>query len=628
MLKKLRKQAAKILMAFLFGLLIMSFAIWGIGDIFRSTGRTETVAEVGSEKIEKHTFSQFLTRDINRLQSQFGGRLDIDQIRALGIVEQVLQQLITGTLLDQQARSMGLVISAEQMRQHIVAQSAFQNEKGEFDRALYAQVLQINNTSERVYEEQVRRDLMREQLGAAVDGAVHVSRRFVEDFFRYRDERRVAETITVPSGDGAALAEPDDAALQAVLTAHAEKFQQPEYRSVVLIELRAADLVDEIRVSDEELKSEFEARRDEFAKPERRSLEQVLFDTKAEAESFEAALKGGQDFAAAAKAAGRTPVTLTELTHEQLAGQLPDLADAVFALQAGQVTAPIETPFGWHVVRLTDILPPYEPVFEDQRDALRTEVVERHAVDSLVSMANQLDDELGGGATLEEAADHLGLPLTRLQDLARDGTTATGDRPELPKSDDFLPAVFNAEVGETSLLNETTKGDYYVFRVDQVTPPVLRPLDQVRAEVVALWRSEEARQHALIQAEALADKLRLGGDMAALASEEGLAHGRTASIDRFGSDPKATSPDLTAKLFGLATDEVAVAEVPDGWVVLKLAEVEPGDPVANAAAVDKLADGLVQSLQNDMLSAFIRELERDVGVSINQGAVDAVLSSY
>jgi peptidyl-prolyl cis-trans isomerase D len=628
MLKKLRKQAAKILMSFMFGLLIMSFAIWGVGDIFRSTSRTTTIAEVGDEEIDAHTFSQYLTRDINRLQAKFGGRLDIDQIRALGIVEQLLQQLITGTLLDQQARKMGLVISADQLLRHIVAQPAFQNEKGEFDRAIYAQMLQVSNTSVRVYEEQVRRDLMREQLGTAANGAVHVSRRFVEDFFRYRDERRIAETISVPNGDGAAFPEPDDAALQAVLTAHAERFQQPERRSLVLIELRAADLVGEIRVSDEELKSEFEARRDEFAKPERRSLEQVLFDSKAEAESFKKALDAGQDFAAAAKAAGRTPATLSELTHEQLAGQLPALADAAFALQAGQVTAPIESPFGWHVVKVTEILPPYEPVFEDQREVLRSEIAGRHAVDSLVSTANQLDDELGGGATLEEAANSLGLTLTHLQDLGRDGTTATGERPELPKSDEFLSAVFNAQIGETSLLSETTNGDYFVFRVDQVTPPVLRPLDQVRTEVVALWRSEEARQHALIQAEALADKVRLGNDMAELAGEEGLSHGRTAAIDRFGSDPKAASPDLTAKLFGLAKDEVAVAEVADGWTLLKLAEVEPGDPVANAAAVNILADGLSQSLQNDMLAAFTRELERDFGVSINQGAVDAVLSSY
>jgi len=633
MLEKLRKQAAKILMSLLFGLLIMSFAIWGIGDIFRGSSQSTAVAEVGGAEIDVRTFSQYLTRDINRLQTQFGGRLEIDQIRALGIVERLLQELITGTLLDEQANNMGMVISQDQMKEHIVAEPIFQDETGRFDRFLFDQALQAANLSEAAYVIGVESDLLREQLGTAASGAVRVSHRFVEDFYRYRDERRVAETITVPRGGGEAFPEPDDAALQAVLTSRADRFQTPEVRSLTLIELRAADLMDEVRVSDEELQDEFDARRAEFAKPERRSLEQVLFDSEAEAAAFKTTLDGGREFAAAAEALELSPVVLAELTQEELAGQMADLAEAAFALQAGQVTEPIESPFGWHVVRVTEILPPYEAAFEDQREVLQAEIAERYAVDGLISLANQLDDELGAGAELEDAADSLGLAVTNLRDLDRTGatatTTSTGEQPDLPQSDDFLRDVFAAEIGETSLLSETPDGDYFVFRVDQATPPALRPLDDVRAEVLDLWRQEEARQHALIQAEALADQVRLGSDMAGIASAEGLSLGRTAAIDRFGSDPEAAaSPDLTAKLFGLGEDEIAVAEAPDGWVVLKLAEVQPGDPVANAQAVEILADGLAQSLQNDVLTAFTQELDRNLGVSINQDAIDAVLSAY
>jgi peptidyl-prolyl cis-trans isomerase D len=637
MLEKLRKQAAKILMSLLFGLLIMSFAIWGIGDIFRGSSQTATIAEVGGAEIDVRTFSQYLTRDINRLQTQFGGRLEIDQIRALGIVERLLQELITGTLLDEQAIGMGMVISQDRMKRRIVSEPLFQNESGSFDRALFDQALQISNLSEAAYVIGVERDLLREQLGAAARGAVRVSRRFVEDFYRYRDERRIAETITVPRGGGEAFPEPDDAALQAVLTSRANRFQTPELRNLTLIELRAEDLLDEVRVSDEELRDEFDARRDEFAKPEIRSFEQVLFNSEAEAATFKTALDGGREFAAAAEALELSPVVLAELSQAELAGQMADLAEAAFALQAGQVTEPIESPFGWHVVRVTEILPPYEAVFEDQREVLQAEIAERYAVDSLISLANQLDDELGAGAKLEEAADSLGLAVTKLRNLDRTGTTSTstatsttaGEQPDLPQSDDFLRDVFAAEIGETSLLSETLDGDYFVFRIDQATPPALRTLDEVRAEVLDLWRHEEARQHALIQAEALADQVRLGSDMAGIASAEGLSFGRTEPIDRFGSDPEAAaSPELTAKLFGLGEDEIGVAEVPDGWVVLKLAGVQPGDPVANAQAVEILADGLAQSLQNDVLTAFTQELNRSLGVSINQAAIDTVLSAY
>ena len=289
MLEKLRKQAAKILMSFLFGMLILSFAIWGIGDIFRGTSRTTTIAEVGGAEIDAQLFNQYLTRDINRLQSQFGGRLEIDQIRALGIVERLLQELITGTLLDEQANNMGLVVSQARLKEQIVAQPMFHNEAGQFDRALFDRALQIGNMSEQAYVIGLERDLLRAQLGTAASGSVRVSRRFVENFFRYRDERRIAETVTVPNGDPSAFAEPDDAALEAVLSANPERFQQPELRSLALLELHAEDLVDEVRVSDDELLSEFEARREEFAEPERRSLEQVLFDSEDEVRATVAA---------------------------------------------------------------------------------------------------------------------------------------------------------------------------------------------------------------------------------------------------------------------------------------------------------------------------------------------------
>ena len=618
MLNKLRKQAGKVLMSFLFGMLIFSFAIWGIGDIFRGSGHATNVAEVGGSEISAELFNQYLRRDVNRLQSQFGGRLEIEQIRALGIVERLLQELVSGTLLDQQANQMGLVVSEARLKEQIVAEPLFHNEAGQFDRAQFDQVLQFSNMSEQAYLFGVEQDIKREQLSTAASGSVRVSRRFVEDFFRYRDERRVAETITVPNGDPEAFAAPDDAALEAVLTSNSERFQQPELRSFVLLQLRAEDLMDEVRVSDEEVASEFEARREEFAEPERRNLEQVLFDSQEAAASFKAALDGGEEFAAAAEAAGLSPVELAELSREELAVQMADLANAAFALEDGQATDPIESPFGWHVVRVTSITPPYDPQFEDQREALTAEIAERYAVDSLVSLANQLDDELGAGAELEEAADNLGLSVERIDNVNRAGGAIEGESPNLPQSDDFLRDLFEAEVGETSLLGETPDGDFYVFRVERVTPPALRPLAEVRAEVLDLWRREEARQHALIEAEALADRLRLGGEMVEIANEEGLSHGRTEPLGRFGGEPEAASPDLTAKLFGLANEDVAVAEVAEGWVVMKLAEVEPGDPVAHTEAV----------LQNDVVAAFTRELERDLGVSINQGAIDAVLSAY
>lgn len=469
---------------------------------------------------------------------------------------------------------------------------------------------------------------MREQLGETATQAVVISREFVDDFYRYREERRVADAIVLPVGDGADIAEPDEAELEATHQAHAARFQRPEFRSLTLVELRAEDLLDEIHVDEAELTAEFESRRGDFALPERRNLEQVLFQSAEDAAAFKEALDGGRDFAEAAKEPfGLTPITLTELSLEDLSAQMPEVADSVFALEVGQVSEPLESPFGWHVFRIDEILPAYEPLLEDHRDALYAELAERQAIDSLVSLANQFDDELAGGATLEEAAASLGLTPRRLEGVDREGRDASGEEVALPDADNLLAQVFGAEVGEPSLVTELPDGGYYVFRVDRVTPAMPRPLAEVRDQVLELWRREEARQRVLIEAEALADRIRLGTDMAAAAEADGLSLERTAPLDRFGAE-EGGSPDLTAKLFGLEIDDVAVAETPDGWVVAKLVEVLPGVPTADPEAVDALTQALTDSLKGDTMNAFTRELERDFGVSINQAAVEAAMSAF
>ncbi len=146
MLMKLRKQVSKILVFILFGLLIMSFAVWGIGDMFRGGGRIEVVAEVGDTTIDRRAYGRTLSREVSNLQRRFNSRIEGEQIRALGVPQQVLQQMITGALFDAQAARMGLVISEQQIKREIVQQAVFQDATGAFDRSRFVlSARQISN---------------------------------------------------------------------------------------------------------------------------------------------------------------------------------------------------------------------------------------------------------------------------------------------------------------------------------------------------------------------------------------------------------------------------------------------------------------------------------------------------
>jgi peptidyl-prolyl cis-trans isomerase D len=630
MMMQLRKNVTKIVMVMMFSLLILSFAVWGIGDIFRGGSRIEAVAEVGDIAIDQRTFSRQLTLEVNRLENRFNSQLDGEQIRALGIPGQVLRQMIVGALLDEKVAKMGLVVSEDQVKRRIVSEPAFQGETGAFDPSRFTQVLRISGVSEDQYVSQLRQDIARGQLGRVATSGVNVSRHFLDAFYTYREERRIAETIPVPSGDGADLPEPDDAQLKEVHEAFADSFESPEYRAVTLIELSPDDLLDEIAVSEEELEAEFEARRAEFAEPERRSIEQLVFDSASEARVFKSALDGGQNFTEAADGLlGRAPVVLTEVSQDAMALQFPELAAAVFATAKDGHGGPSESPFGWHVFRVTAIEPALNPTLADVRDDLKEEIARRSAIDSIISIANQLDDEIAGGASLEEAAGQLGLKLRMLPALDRLGQDKSGETITLPTPGQLLPDIFAAATGDESLLSETPDGIYFMFRVDGVTPAAIRPLGEVRAAVLDVWRAQEARAQARIRADGLAERVRLGEKMPDVAETANLSVDTTAPIDRFGSEPSAVQmPDLTTRLFELAMGEVVVAEAPEGWVIARLIDIMPGDPSSAPEAIEALDAALAEGLQNDLLTAFTGELERTLGVRINQTALDNVLSAY
>ncbi len=630
MMMKLRKQVSKILVFILFGLLIASFAVWGIGDMFRGGGRVEVVAEVGDTTIDRRAYGRNLSREVTNLQRRFNNRLEGEQIRALGIPQQVLQQMITGALFDAQAARMGLAVSEQQIIREIVQQPVFQDAAGAFDRSRFVQALRSSDLSEQGYVEQLRRDLQRQQIALAASQSVTVSQTFLETLYTYREERRTAKTILVPAGDGSSLPEPDQSALIETHTAFAQRFEKPEYRSISLVQLRVGDLMDEIVIDEEQIRSEFEIRRDSLSKPERRSLEQLVLDDEALAKAFRAALGEGRTFAAAAASVvGQDPVVLEDVSRDSLALWLPELAEVIFGLEEGAIAGPSQSPFGWHVIRVTAIKPAYEPDLAEAREQLNAELIEREAVDSLVSIANQLDDELAGGASLEEAAARLGLEMQGLAAIDRTGRDASGTAVPVPDSDRFLPDVFSTPTGEESLLTETSKGDYFIFRVDGITPPALVPLDRVREEVVALWRTEEARKRAAARAETLAERVRLGESMADVAAAENLLFATTGPIGRFGAEPGAANrPELTARIFDLGTDGVATAGTRDGWLVAQLLEVRPGDPGADPAAMDTLREGLAQTVQNDLLTAFAAELNREFGVTINERSVEQVVGAF
>ena len=486
-----QKLIAKILTGLLFGVLILSFAVWGIGDIFHGgAGYARNVATVGKVEIGQQEFSRDLSREVNQLSQRLNTRLTMEQAQAFGVVPTVLDRLVSRAVFEQQADDLGMLVTEDQIKQQIADNPTFHDQTGSFSPGRFIQILQSNGLTEGSYIGLLERDTERLQIVGAVTGAVSPPRILAERLYAYDQEKRVADYILIRTDSFDDIPEATDEQIQTFYDENEENFMAPERRSISLFHLRPEDIAEGIEVDEETLLEEFEARQAEFVVPEKRTIEQMVFAEEEKAKEASGRAREGATFEAVSQEfLERAPISLGTMEKSEL---LDALAEPVFALEKGLPSEPIQSPLGWHVVLVSEIQEGVEPEFEKLRLQLTKDAALSLAVDEIVELANQFDDELAGGATLEEAAATLDMEVRRIDSIDGQGRDADEQQIEnLPPLGEFLPVMRETEAGRESLLTETADGGYFALRVESVAPEARRPLEEVRDQVAKLWRGTE-----------------------------------------------------------------------------------------------------------------------------------------
>lgn len=625
---KARNLLVKIVTVILFSLLILSFAVWGIGDIFRGGGQGQAVAEVGDTVIEQRDFAEALSREVNNLNRRLGTQLTGQQVRSFGIPQQVLSQMISRAVLDEKADRMGLLVTESQMHDKVFENPAFQDGTGRFDPNRFSTFLRQVNMSEQAYMAELGDDTRRQQLVAAVIDGAAAPQSLAEQILAYRGERRVADYVAIPQSSFQDLGTPEEAALQKVYEDASGRFMTPAYKSVSLVFLDLDAAAEKVAVPEDRLREAFEARKEELSQPERRTVSQAVLPDENAAQALADRLGDEADFAAVVEeVTGRAPVDLGSVTRDDLPA---GLAEAVFALDDGQVSAPVQSALGWHVVKVSAVEPAKEAVFEEHRDALRRELATAEAVDVLIGIANQFDEELAADATLEQAARALNLEVRKIPAIDQQGRNPEGETVEnLPPLAGFLETLGSLQPGESSTLRESSEGDFFMMRVDGVTPAEKKPLEEVREEVVELWRARERDRLASEKAEAVVERLNSGEDFAAVAEDEGLELQETQPVTRDAEDPaKIPHPLMAQQLFEIAEGEVSTFTIPGRQIVARLKEVLPPDEEGRDDRLAELEEQLTASLQDDIFQQFLGALQQEFAVTVNQRLVDQVVSGF
>ena len=627
MLRGLRKASSnwlgKAVMAAVVGFLVISFAIWGIGDIFRGFGRS-TVAKIGGTEI---TIEQFRTLYNDRLQQyarRLGRPITPDQARALGLDRLVIGQLISEVVLDERARALGLVLSDAEVAKQITTDPAFRGPNGQFDRFRFEQTIRAAGYTEGRFVAEQRRQLLRRELAGTIASGLNAPKALVEAANRYRNEQRSIEYVLLDRAQAGDIPAPSSQALAKYFEERKILFRAPEYRKLVIVSLIPSEQARWIEISDADLKRAYEERRARYTTPERRHILQIDFPNAEAAAAAAERIAKGASFAEIAKELGKSDKDIDLGTVAKSAVIDRAVADAAFGLNEGEVSAPVQGRFGTVLVQVLKIEPEQVRSLEQVAPELKQELATTRAKSEIFDVYNKIEDARAEGKSLGEAAAALKLEA-RTVEVDRSGRDPAGSPVNIPDAQRLLDGAFSTDVGVERDPLQVQDG-YVWYDVVGITPSRERSLEEVKGQVEARWREQEIATRLDAKAAEILDKLKAGSKLADVAAQDHLKVETLSGLKRGESSGPLSAPAVDA-VFRTAKDAAGKAEAGESaeQVVFRVTDIIV--PSLDAASEDakRTVETLNRGLSEAILAEYITRLESDIGVTINQSALNQVI---
>ncbi len=607
--KKGRNPFVWIIMILLFvGLL--GFGTGGLGGNIRSLGT------VGDKDVSIAAYQNGLNQQLRAFEAQTGQRVTFGQAREIGLDAAVLQQLIAERTLDNEVAELGISVGDARVREEVLRVPAFQNLSGEFDREAYRLTLQRSGMSEADFEASIRDEIARTLLQGAVVGGVPTPEPFAAAVIDFASKTRdityanvTADMLTEP------LPGPTEADLQAFYDANPDLFTAPESRAITYAWMTPEMIQDSITVDEQELRDLYETRIADFVRPERRLVERLVYAGETPAAEALARLTAGEadfDTLVADRGLELSDVDMGDVAQDDLGAA----GEAVFAAAPGDVVGPFNTSLGPALFRMNAVLAAEEISFEEARDDLNAELSAQRAIRQIDAASEGINDLMAGGATLEDLAEQTDMVLGSI-----DWTPDTQDG--IAAYDNFRAAAAAATEGAFLSLEPLADGGIFTLRLDGVTPPTVRPLDDVREDVTAAWTTQTTHEAVLAQAQSMADQISplTGFETLGLTPIEAANVTRTTFVE-------GTPPGFGDILAEMEIGEVRMIDntAAVGALIVRLDNVAAPDP-ANpqvAAQLEQAGAQAAQGIAQDIFDAFNSAVQTRTDVSINQAAVDAV----
>ncbi|WP_448579981.1 peptidyl-prolyl cis-trans isomerase [Thermaurantiacus sp.] len=598
------------------------------GPASSSGGRV--VATVGAASVTEPELVRAINIALDR-QREETPQMTMPEFVRLGGADLVLEQLILARALEQFGATAKVPVGKRLIDGEIASLPPAQV-GGKFDENAFRRLLAQRQLSEADLRRDIASEISRRMVLFPAAIGLRTPDSLAEPFASVLLEERSGRIAAVPVDLMPVPPLPDEKVLKAFWQDNRASWTVPERRSFRYAMVDLVSLVQSAQPTEAEIEAYWKANPEEFGGVALRNLSQVVLPDEAAAKAFVARVRGGEDFAAVASAAGFAPAdtAIGQVSEASFAVQTDKaIAAAAFRAPQGGVTDPLKGAFGWHVVKVESIVPARPVPLAEARAGIASKLAATKAERALAERVSAIEDRLEAGEPMAEVARAFSMPIESAGPMTADGQTLDAQNQLVPGGHPLLAKAFAADPEDGPVVVEATKDQYAILEVAEVIPATLIPFERIRDRVAAAWQVNARIEAARKVADEMAAASK-GEDLAALARARNLPLPQALTVQRLQLSQMAQAgqqiPPPVLLLLNVPVGEARVASAPGAraWYVVRTEAARPGDVTKAPQLVSGVRDSMSRDAGNEMAETFARAIQRAVGVVRQPAAIAAV----
>jgi len=628
MLTKLRISSknsfVKIVLGSLLTILILSFAMWGTEDLIGVNTKKSSVATVGKIDVSSREFFSLYTRQTEEIRKLLGQSLDIEKGRQFGYVDRALSSLINRALFNNEANQLGLSVSDLNVRDRIIKDDSFKDDLGQFSELIFRQLISESGYNEDSYIQGTRQDLAREQMVDTIRSSLKLPNIIQESLAKYNMEERSVNYFSLITDD-IKIQPPSIDELKGEFENNKNLYMTSEFREVETLLLDAKKYAKTITVTDDEISLLYEERKNDLVKPERRYIMQILAENQETANKIFDELNGKVTFESIA-------IKYTNQSKEDIdlgwntKDELPDeIVNDIFKLAKNEVSKPIKSSFGWHVVLVKDIDEREELTFANVKNSIKNELLLEKGKDAVYDMQDEVEDFLSSGDTLKEISEKLDIKLLSASAIDKEGKNIDGSINNDYQDERILRSVFSQKENEEGNLIDIDKDEGLAISiVTKIIPSRQMNFEEAKTQLKINVGKNKKFQLAEKKANKIKDAINKTS-IEQVSKKFNLDLRGVSPFNRIQPDDSEIPLPLISVIFKSKIKEVLIHNKgKDEILIAQVASIEDGYDKEKKKDIKDFSQRVEDDMSIDLLAQFSEILRQKYKISINDDVIDSL----